>query len=136
MLTVNRASLAAVNARLKEMSEKAGKQTVRQAARKAMTPVKDQIIATAPIDRSEDADNVRIVDNVAMTSKWNDDTLTVRIGIKGGAKENPDTPWYWRQVEFGNKNMPARPFMAPALEANTQQIIDAVTAELRKAIFE
>jgi len=125
--------LAALNSRLQELSEKLGKKAVRQAARKAMTPVRNEVRANAPEDL-EDDDGVKIKTSVAMTSKWKGDALYVRVGIRGGAKKNPNTPYYFRMVEFGTKNMPARPWMTPALESNAQDVLNTLTAELKKAL--
>ena len=36
---------------------------------------------------------------------------------------NPDDPYYWWQLEFGNVNMPAHPFLRPAFDANVQSSI-------------
>lgn len=134
MLTVNKSELAAINAKLKELTDKAGKKAVRTAARKSMAPVRDQVRTNAPEDQPA-PDDIKIKSNVALYTKWRGNTLNARIGIKGGAKKNPDTPFYWRMHEFGTKKMPARPFMAPALEDNAQQILDSVAEELKKAIF-
>ena len=135
MLTVNRGDLAAIEAKLKTLSSKVGKSTVRKAARKAMLPVRNQVIANAPVDTSPEADAVRIKDSVRIRSKWRGDELTMRVGIEGGAKKNPETPFYFRFQEFGTKDIPARPFMAPALESHAQEILDAVADELKKALF-
>jgi HK97 gp10 family phage protein len=134
MLKVNQAELAAILERLKETAEKVGKKGVRQAARKAMVPVRDQVKANAPEDMSH-PDDIMVKANVSLVTKWRGNNFYARIGIKGGAKKNPDTPFYWRFHEFGTKHLPARPFMAPALESNAQQILDTITAELRKALF-
>lgn len=134
MLKVNQSQLATLNANLQEMSEKAGKKAMRQAARKAMVPVRDQVKESAPVDTSPDADNIRIKDNVAIRTKWDRDALTVKVGILGGAKQNPETPFHFRFAEFGTKDRPAAPFMAPALEGNAQEVLDTVAEELRKAL--
>jgi len=133
MLTFNRGDLAALNAKLKTLATKAGKKAVRQAARKAMVPVRDEVKANAPHDPADDG--VHIKANVALVTKWKGNTFTARVGIKGGAKENPDTPFYFRMHEFGTKHLPARPFMAPALEANAQQVLDTITEELKKELL-
>lgn len=134
MLKFNPSELAALHERLQEVAAKLGKKAVRSAARKAMKPVRDQVQATAPEDLPP-PDDIKIKNSVGLTTKWKGSNLYVKVGIKGGARRNPDTPWYWRQVEFGNKFMPARPFMRPALEGNAQKVLDAVAAELRKALF-
>ncbi|UCV27007.1 HK97-gp10 family putative phage morphogenesis protein [Ferribacterium limneticum] len=134
MLKVNQAELAAILERLKETAEKVGKKGVRTAARKAMVPVRDEVRANAPEDLSE-PDDIRVKSSVALVTKWRGNKFVARVGIKGGAKKNPNTPFYWRMHEFGTKNLPARPFMAPALESNAQEILDTITEELRKALF-
>ena len=134
MLKVNRGDLAAITAKLKTLADKTGKTAVRQAARKAMKPVRDAVKASAPEDKSENADGIKIKANVALYTKWRGSTLYARVGIRGGAKKNDETPWYWRMHELGTKNLPARPFMQPALENNAQEILDAVAEELKKAL--
>lgn len=133
MLTFNKSDLSALHDKLQKLATKAGKKAVRQAARKAMVPVRDEVKANAPHDPTDDG--IHIKANVALQTKWRGDTMTARVGIKGGAKENPDTPFYFRMHEFGTKHLPARPFLAPALEANAQQVLDTITAELKKELL-
>jgi len=38
-------------------------------------------------------------------------------GTKRRGANNPDDPWYWVFLEFGTANMPAKPFLRPAFEA-------------------
>lgn len=135
MLTFNRTELTAVNEKLKTMGAKVGKTAVRQAARKAMAPVRDQVKANAPVDTSPDADGIKINANVALVTKWRGDTLTARVGIRGGGKKNDETPFYFRFQEFGTKSIAAAPFMEPALAGNAQDVLDAVAEELKKALF-
>lgn len=134
MLTVNKADLNAITAKLKTLADKTGKTAVRKAARKAMAPVRDEVKANAPEDKSENADGIKTNKNIALYTKWRGSTLYARVGIRGGAKQNAETPWYWRMHELGTKHLPARPFMAPALEGNAQEILDAVAEELKKAL--
>lgn len=134
MLTFDRSQLADLDRKLRELTAPAAKKAMRSAARKAMKPVRDDVKSNAPEDL-EDDDGVKIKASVGTTSRWKGDTLYTRVGIRGGAKRNPDTPYYFRMVEFGTKNMPARPFMSPALEGNAQQVIDTLTEALRKALF-
>ena len=69
-----------------------------------------------------------------MTSRWKGNDLYVRVGVRGGARKNPSTPYYWRMVEFGTKYQPARPFMLPALEGNAEKVLTTVVDELTKAL--
>lgn len=133
MLTFNPQELERLNKRLQALVEKVGKKAMRGAARKAMTKVRNDVKAAAPEDLNDD-DNVKIKTSVALITKWKADTLYVKVGIRGGAKKNPDTPYYFRMVEFGTSKMAARPFMRPALESNAQQIMDTVVQELNRAL--
>ena len=134
MLTVNRGDLAAIREKLKTISDKVGKKTVRTAARKAMVPVRDEVRANAPYDPADDGTHIKT--NIALRTKWRGSTFHARVGVVGGAKKNPETPFYWRMHEFGTKHLPARPFMEPALEEHAQEILDTLAEELRKALFE
>lgn len=133
MLTFNPQELEKLNKRLQSLVEKVGKKAMRGAARKAMTKVRNDVKAAAPEDLNDD-DNVKIKTSVAMLAKWKGNDLYVKVGIRGGAKKNPDTPYYFRMVEFGTAKMAARPFMRPALESNAQQIMDTVVQELNRAL--
>ena len=133
MLTFNPQELEKLNKRLQSLVEKVGKKAMRGAARKAMTKVRNDVKAAAPEDLNDD-DNVKIKTSVALITKWKGNDLYVKVGIRGGAKKNPDTPYYFRMVEFGTAKLAARPFMRPALESNAQQIMDTVVQELKKAL--
>ena len=133
MLTFNPQELEKLNKRLQSLVEKVGKKAMRGAARKAMTKVRNDVKAAAPEDLNDD-DNVKIKTSVALITKWKANDLYVKVGIRGGAKKNPDTPYYFRMVEFGTAKMAARPFMRPALESNAQQIMDTVVQELNRAL--
>lgn len=54
---------------------------------------------------------------------------------KAGAK-NPNDPFYWRFLEFGTKNMSARPFMSPAAKSKGSEAIktfmDSVIPQIEK----
>ena len=133
MLTFRPDELRAFNAKLGEMSKKLGKQAVRQAAREAMKPVRDEVKRNAPFDPTDDG--IHIAKNVALKTSWRGSTLTASVGIRGGAKANLETPWYFRMQEFGTKHMPARPFILPALEGQAQDVLNRLTASLKKALF-
>lgn len=132
-LRVNKIQLNDIRNKLRTIAVKAGRKTVRNIARNAMAPVRDQVKRNAPYDPTPDGRHIR--SNVSMRTSWRGSTLRVRIGIRGGAKANHDSPWYFRLQEFGSKHQQARPFMRPALEDNAQKILDAVAADLTKALF-
>ena len=133
MLTFNKSDLANLRQALQGMKRKAGKSLIRKAAGKAMLPVRKAAKSSAPYDATDDGKHIRT--DVAMRGRWYGDTLILRVGIKGGAKKNDETPYYWRFQEFGTKHLPAKPFLAPALESNEQEVFDTLMAQLTEAIF-
>lgn len=70
--------------------------------------------------------------------------LMFRVGVMGGAGGTKKTDAYsglpgkdtrhWRQLEFGNQNMRARPFMRPALAENTSAAVDEFMIQYGKSI--
>ncbi len=133
MLTVNKTDLANLRQALQGMKRKAGKSLVRKAAGKAMLPVRKAAKSSAPYDATDDGKHIRT--DVAMRGRWYGDTLILRVGVRGGAKKNDATPYYWRFQEFGTKCLPAKPFLAPALESNEQEVYDTLIQQLTEAIF-
>lgn len=133
MLTFNKSDLANLRQALQGMKRKAGKSLIRKAAGKAMLPVRKAAKSSAPYDPADDGKHIRT--DVAMRGRWYGDTLILRVGVRGGAKKNDETPYYWRFQEFGTKTLPAKPFLAPALESNEQEVFDTLMAQLTEAIF-
>lgn len=128
MITFDPRELAALDKRLQEVAEKLAKRELRKAARKAMNIVKDDAHTHAPEDTG------LLEENFALQTRMKRGEVVARVGIKGGAKKNPDTPYYFRMVEFGTEHMPAHPFMRPALERNAQAVFDTVVTELRTGL--
>lgn len=63
-----------------------------------------------------------------------------RIGVAGGAKQGNskggrggDT-FYWRFLEFGTKNMAARPFLRPAIDETKEAAVDKFAEVMEKQI--
>lgn len=58
------------------------------------------------------------------------------VGRKGRiVTKYKDDPFYWRFLEFGTKNITARPFIAPALERRRADAIKAMEAAFDKEIL-
>lgn len=134
MLTLNVQELAALTDRLRDIEAKIAKRALRSAARKGMAIVRDEVKASAPEDTSPDADNIKTKAHIALQTNFRRGVLAVRVGVRGGAKKNPDTPYYWRMVEFGTQHIAAKPFMQPALENNAEAVIDRIAEELRREL--
>jgi len=54
--------------------------------------------------------------------------------VAGASKKYPYDPYYARWVEFGTAKMPARPFLAPALEQNRASVITILKEKTMAAI--
>lgn len=134
MLKLDTRSLADVLKRFAEVEAKVAKKALRTAARKGMTIVRNDVKANAPEDQSDDADRIKVKTSVALTTRFRGSNLYVKVGIRGGAKKNPDTPYYWRMVEFGTQHQAAQPFMTPALENNADAVLERITAALKAEI--
>lgn len=58
------------------------------------------------------------------------------VGRKGRiVTKYKDDPFYWRFLEFGTKNINARPFIAPALDRKRNEAVRAMEAVLDKEIL-
>ena len=128
MITVNQAELAALEKRLVEVADKVAKKALRTAARRAMAQVRKEARDKAPEDTG------LLDENFALMTKAKDGEVSAKVGIRGGAKKNDTTPFYFRFVELGTKSNKARPFMRPALENNAEKILSTVADELKKAL--
>lgn len=56
------------------------------------------------------------------------------VGVNVGKKSDKATAWYWWQVELGNENNAAQPFLRPALFNNKQQAINAFSEKLKRSL--
>ncbi|TVO53162.1 HK97-gp10 family putative phage morphogenesis protein [Denitromonas halophila] len=128
MLTLDTKSLSDVLKRIAQVEEKIAKKAIRTATRKAMSIVRNAAKDRAPTDSGN------LSRHIALSFKVKPGVVYARVGIRGGAKKNDGTPYYWRMVEFGTKHQPAQPFMLPALETNAGAVLNTVTAELSKAL--
>lgn len=58
------------------------------------------------------------------------------VGRKGRiVTKYKDDPFYWRFLEFGTKNITAKPFIAPALERKRAEAVKAMEATFDKEIL-
>lgn len=138
--------------KLKALKEEPRKKTTRFALRKAANLVRDQAQANAArLDDPKTRQNIAANIAVAFDGRHNKATgdLKMKVGVKGGAsgfaaavgelrgkgKGNPggDT-YYWRFLEFGTENMPAQPFMRPAMDQTIDPATDEFVRQFEKAI--
>ena len=123
------------------------KNAARRSARKAMAIVRDAARSGAKnIDDPQTSE--KIWKNIAIAAgKTKDPNVVVmRVGVRGGAAQNANTDkaalsklsggitTYWRYLEFGSANMPATPFMRPALSNNISQVTNQFAASFNQEI--
>ena len=125
---LNPAELAALEKRLNDVADKVAKKALRSAARNAMKKVRKEARDNAPEDTGLLDENFGLLTRVRLSE------VIAKVGIRGGARENDTTPFYFRFVELGTKDAPAKPFLRPALENNAQEVLSTVVEELKKAL--
>ena len=123
------------------------KNAARRSMRKAMAIVRDSARNAAKgIDDPQTAE--KIWKNIAISAgkTRNPNEVIMRVGVRGGAAQNANTDraalsklsggitTYWRYLEFGSANMPATPFMRPALQNNIQAVTNSFAENFNKEI--
>ena len=134
-----------------DLQYKGGRAALRRAA---------NVIRDAAINNAWNLDDTATAEAIAknIVVRWSSKAfrangdLNFRIGVLGGAKQSSeaykklgiykgkgkDNPggdtFYWRFLEFGKEETPARPFMRPALEASSQKATDTFIREYEKYV--
>lgn len=136
--------LDALQGKLLSISDDLRRRGGRAALRRAGNVIVDK--AKENTSRIDDPATGRsIAANVAM--RWNGrlfrttGDLGFRIGVQHGAvlKKHPDlsenapTP-HWRLIEFGTERVRAQPFMRPAAETSTDEVVNVFATEYEKSI--
>ena len=130
--------------KLKTLSPKLQKKGMRSAGTKAMKVVRDAARQSAkrfddPATGSNIAKN--IVTRFNGRASKREGGIVTQVGVAGGARprKGTDDTGHWRHKEFGTANMPADPFMRPALQENAQTVANvyviALNAEIDKIIL-
>ena len=124
---------------LKELPGRLGEKVLRAALRRAANVIKKDAQNRVPVLASPTKyRNSGTVKNAIKVRKSKTAKYGVYVGVKpltnkkileykaagGKSNQNPNDPYYWWQLEFGNANMAARPFLRPAFEANTMKSLD------------
>lgn len=127
------------------------KSIARKAGRQAMNIVRDAARnAAKSIDDPETREKIHKNITTQGGKTRNSSEIKIRVGVRGGAAMNANSDreglaglsggntTYWRHLEFGNSQMPATPFMRPALANNIQQVTnkfaEVFDAELDKEL--
>ena len=123
-----------------DMINKGGRSALRSAANVIR---KEAQINAAKFDDPKTPE--RVADNIAV--RWDRKNFrktgnpSFKVGVLGGAKgggnkkkgKGGDT-FYWRFLEFGTENMPARPFMRPAMDSQQKQAVDKFVEAYKKQL--
>lgn len=123
---------------LEALDQKVKKKILRSAVVAGAAVVKKRAKQIAKSKGIEDT-GATIRNIAGKVEKQRSDTYAqINIGVRHGkpkkGAKNQDDPWYWWQHEFGNSKMAARPFIRPAFEESKEQVIEVMTARLRKGI--
>lgn len=135
--------------KLRLIPEKVGRNAMRRALRKGANVIRDAA-----------RNNARLMDdNLTREAIWKNIAVQggsrrferreggpkMRVGVLGGAKRSggdPSAPggdtYYWRYLEFGTAEMPARPFfrnaIASSVEAAVSATLNAMNTEADKEL--
>lgn len=136
-----------LNAKLAALTYETRRKGGRAALRRAAMVIVNQAKTNAA--QLDDAATGRsIANNIA--ARWSSrffkqtgGDMMFRVGVQGGARVtepgNPDTGSggptpHWRFLELGTSEHAARPFLRPAAEQKSQQVMDTFMMEYNKAI--
>jgi len=135
-------------ARLKKLETKVAKSTLGKGMRRGMKIVRDAARDGARgIDDPQSAANIpkNIVTRTMSKKKVRGrGDIGIQVGVMGGAGGSKKSEAFdglpgkdtrhWRFIELGTAKIPARPFMGPSLEKNTQKVTSTVAQELKKEL--
>lgn len=142
--------LAELQKKLKALPTRIGLNATRRALRKGANVIRDKARRNAasindPRTSEDIAKNIVVQGGGRRREKQTGGPM-MRVGVLGGAKSkkgggtfevggsrtNPggDT-FYWRFLEFGTSEMPARPFLLPAARESEGPALNAIVAAMR-----
>jgi len=116
-----------LNRKLKTLESKVEKKLTRQALRAGAKIIAKEAKLRAPVDTGELKSKIKV---------WALKRSRKRIGVLVGtsAKEYTGDQFYAAFVEYGTKDMPAKPFMGPAAEAKGPEAAAVVGKTLADGI--
>jgi HK97 gp10 family phage protein len=125
--------------RLRQLPERLGRNAMRRALRRGANVIRD-IARTNAKAMDDRLTREAIWKNIATQGggrrrERQEGGVVMRVGVLGGARSkggDPSAPggdtFYWRFLEFGTSEMPAKPFMRPAIASGAEKAI-ATTVE-------
>ena len=111
----------------KELSDSAQRGVLRTALRQAAKPVVKEARRRVPVDTG-------LTKKAIGTKVWlkKDSVATVMIGLRRGMKGSRH--FLVGLLELGTRNMPARPFLRPALDSQKNAAVTALAKALKARI--
>lgn len=151
-VTVKLEGVNALKSALADASSKIRTRAVRAALRKAGQVISKQAKQDAPVlqapTKTRKPGTVQkaiVVRASKFARKAGDEGVFVGVRPLRGARQkklgkagakNPNDPFYWRFLEFGTKNLKARPFLSPAAENRGAEAVstfmDSVIPQIEK----
>ena len=125
-----------LDAALKKLGLDLERKISRSAVRSGATVIAKEARLLAPVSDDEEHKGTlkRSIKVVARSKRVGDAVASVvtRSGRKWRARKMD--AWYAPMVEFGTKNMAARPFLRPALDAKSAEAIKRMSEVIQKRI--
>lgn len=140
---------------LRELPKRTQKKVTRKAVAEGAKPIVKEAQLLVPLLKSpvphRKRGTVRKNIGYKVRSQRNGTVVDATVWVKGignkkieqfksqtgkPGRDNPDDPFYWWFVEFGTKNMAARPFMRPAFEHKKDESLDRILNTLDQGIQE
>lgn len=127
--------LAELLMKLRELEPKKQQALLVKTAKAAMRPVAARVRSAAPVDTGLLRKSVRVA-----SAKPKKGSVVAAAGITIVARKNKrgekqPNPFYWRFLEKGTSKMSAQPFIRPAFDASTQQVLSDLSQALRKELL-
>ncbi|MCP4597792.1 HK97-gp10 family putative phage morphogenesis protein [Neptuniibacter sp.] len=138
-LDFNIQGLDRLEEQLVDLGGEVGFKSLRFAARKSMAPVLDDAKANARVDTGDMKDSLSIR---TRRGKSGDTVVTASVGSFKRSVKNQDgskrkiSKQHHKVMaqEYGVRNIPAQPFLRPALDKNAAVVLGIFRTELSKAI--
>ncbi len=128
--TVKIKGLKELSQKMKQLPKELRGKTLNFAVRKGATIIRDEAANRAP-ERTGVLKRSIVIRKRKVLNASNEAAQAVLV--KKNAKSGGD-PFYWRFVEFGTKNMAARPFMRRAFESLKFAVVEEIKSQLAKKI--
>ena len=122
----------ALQRKLNRLPQKIQKKVMRQALREGARPILAAAKTNAPVDTGRMKASLKLRSHKARRGNFGVEVRTgtrTELGIPEGA-----TSYYPYSVEFGHGNVPAHPFMRPALDDNREVAEKLLKTKLRRIL--